>query len=350
MSLHIRIGSAMLSGVLLVVGLTSGAQALPRTAISTNNPVANVLVTVALAPGEQPTWTKTSHYVGAVTYADGQPITTVETLDVSMKGSWWTTARSVTTAADGTFGMDIAPACPGSSTLTVTVRAVNNHGTATTSLNLAVAKTSAVIRLEIGDGKIPNQAGGWGGTFGISVLGATGTSTYEAYVQPIRGTQTVLAQGAVAYGVPQLPVPNIYTFVRKSLVTIVFHGDEGVLPGTTTIDVTVAPGLVLAAAGSGQTSNSPGTWHFKRKGDPQWFGAVGPHSLASQVRLIIQKRVGTTWRSYRTLRPSNSGDGFAFYSFPGPHLVKVLFRARLVYTGNADFAKATSSWRQFKFR
>jgi hypothetical protein len=67
------------------------------------------------------------------------------------------------------------------------------------------------------------------------------------------------------------------------------------------------------------------------------------------VRLIIQKPVGTTWTSYRTLRASYAGNGLVNYAFPRPHQLKVRFRARLVYAGTADFVHSTFAWRQFDF-
>jgi len=257
--------------------------------------------------------------------------------------SIWNKASTVTTATDGTFGLDIAPPCPGSFTLTVAADQVNDHRSSRVSLTPTVARINPTIQMLVGDAAHPLQAGGWGSTVDISVPAGYGNGTYEAYTQPVRGTRKLLVQGSTFGGVVQSPSLFNYVFPRKSVVTVLFHGDQGLVPGTATFVVTVAPGSALTAVG--HTSTTTGTWHFKRKADPQWLGGVGPSRLAPQVRLVIQKRVGTTWKSFRTPRASYAGNGFVNYTFPGSHQVKVPFRARLVYAGDADFVHSASAWR-----
>ena len=319
--------------------------------LTTEVPFVDGQVTVSLGAGQRPTWNSMSTYTGTLRYADGSPVTVPETVWGTMTGACGgTTSSTATTAADGTYSMAILPACPGRSTLTVTTIQVNSHRAARASIDVAVAKATPTITFGASDsihGNLTTLIAGSGtAKFDGSVAYGLGASTLNFFAQPRLGAKRKI--GTITLKDGWFASGNVfYDFPKTAVISVEFSGDDALNPGTASEAFTVRPSLALSAPGHRVKGTS---WTFKHTVAPKLVGSCRPAQPGKALTLVVQKKVKGVWKAFRRVTATEGQPGnAAFGAFPGSHPAKTVFRAKVIWAGDADLLAGQTGWTTIRF-
>jgi hypothetical protein len=198
-------------------------------------------------------------------------------------------------------------------------------------------------------GSTPHEANGSSQALIVTVPGGQGRSTADLYAQPRRGAKVHLGTTHLVDGQAQSWDVS-YDFPRRSVITVVFHGDAGFLPATKATTFTLKPSVALLAFNHYSQVQDKTVWRFNHKRDPELQGQLLPVPRGPKVRLVIQKLIKGKWKAFHTqvLRVEDYSDT-GLKPFPGRHPKGSVFRFRVVWAGNLDFAASTSQWRTIRF-
>jgi hypothetical protein len=146
-------------------------------------------------------------------------------------------------------------------------------------------------------------------------------------------------------GIPVGSPSMYYIFQRTTTLTLRYSGDDGLLPGSTSVVVHVRPTLGMSVSAKG-LGRAPVT-SMSRRQIPQLIVSMYPLGAGRHLRIVVQRKVGTKWVQVASISKTTSKFGVATY-WAGPRKAGQVFRVRAIWAGDATLLPSTSPWRQFK--
>lgn len=310
-----------------------------------------VEVSAELAPGQTVQWGQYAHYVGRVTAAEGPAISTPLSIGGSASGTcgWSGAYIQVQSAADGTFAFDARPACPHDSTLSVGSGSDAEHepGSAP-ALSSAVERGPPLLDMGCafpGDPWITDWQRPTVVTAGISFW-AVGRGLLDVYVQPYGKSKVLLSHGWLNYGMGTGTNPDYYAD-RRTVVTAVYHGDEGLLPSSRTCVLSVRPYVHHEISNAYRAADGWKLFHLRT--NPHITASIKPAHAGKSLRIVAQRYVNGTWRPEVSRSVAMDRDGFIYTAYRGHRAVGAKFRVQTKWLGDVDHAPVSTGWRYFRF-
>lgn len=310
-----------------------------------------VATSVQLAPNQTVRWGEPAHYTGQVTALEGPAISTPMVIVVYGTGTCAPSPVQLTrfqSAADGSFTFDAMPVCVHDTTVNaVAWLDADYKGVAGPTVSSPVAIGGpATVRIDYGRSGAPAVIDWDSRSTFIQALvpWATGRTLVEVYAKPYGRAKVLVHRQWLNSG---WDPGFIYSPNRRTVISAVYHGDEGMLPGSATSVMWVRPSMQGSVTGDFRTANGWTVFHVRH--NPFFQAGMTPAHRGKALRLVVQRKVDGVWRTTVSRSVTQDRWGGIGTDYRGPRVAGARFRFRATWAGDADHVAAASPWRYFRF-
>jgi hypothetical protein len=297
-------------------------------------------VTVAGPPSV--VWGSAGAYTGRVTRSDGDRLPApVQVTGVSRGACGTSRTVNATTDLAGAFRLAVAPACPVSSTLTVTFAATADLGGSTAAVTTPVKARPGSVAINLYakngtllTGRVP------AGTVKVApvVTPSTSPCAVDLYVQWAGGSRTLLGRTS---GTGGSCGSRQVSFAGNGTLSAVFAGTD--VTGAAKAGRAVKVAAKITGTISGQYRVNGGGYYFHR-GKPFKVAAVlSPAKAGDRVQIVVQRRVDGAWKAFRTVTVATS-DGKAAATVKAATKAGQKYRVQVRWPGNARLDAVSTTW------
>jgi hypothetical protein len=287
-------------------------------------------------------WGSAGTYTGRVTRSDGAALSAPVPVTAVSRGACGTTRTvKATTDLTGAFRLAVAPACPVSATLTVTVAASADLGGSSATVTTPVKARPGAVAIKLYakngaelTGRIP------AGTVKVApvVTPSTSPCAVDLYVQWAGGRRTLVGRTSATGGSCG---SRQVSFAGNGTLSAVFAGTDVTGPATASRAVKVAGKLTGTV--SGHYRSSGGVYYFHR-GQPFKVAAVlSPARAGDRIQVVVQRRVDGAWKAFRTVTVATSG-GKAAATIKAATTAGEKYRVRVSWPGDARLDAVSTAW------
>lgn len=287
-------------------------------------------------------WGSAGAYTGRVTRSDGTRLPAPVQVTGVSHGTCGT-RRTVTATTDltGAFRLAVAPACPVSSTLTVTFAATGEVGGSTAAVTTPVKARPGSVAVKLYakngtllTGRVP------AGTVKVApvVTPSTGTCAVDLYIRWAGGSRTLLGRTS---GTGGSCGSRQVDFAGNGTLSAVFAGTD--VTGAATADRAVKVAGVLTATISGHYRVSGGVYYFHRGKPFKAAAALSPAKAGDRVQIVVQRRVDGKWKAFRTVTAATSA-GKAAATVKAATAAGEKYRVQVRWPGNARLDAVSTAW------
>lgn len=305
-------------------------------------------VSVESADGEPARWGQESRYVGRVTALEGPAVSSPLPIFAQATGTCgWSSEAYATTAPDGTFEFSILPACPHDSELEVQSGRAGDLGSArTTLMPVSVAKGPSSVNI---DYSLPT---------GSSTTDWLTPTSIQAWVWPWAAGKGLMDVYAQPYGKAKVRMLHVwvtggdnpgftYHADRRTVITAVYGGDEGLLPSSRTSVLSVRPYMHQQIQYAYRAADGWKVYHLRT--NPHISANITPAHPGKSLRIVVQRYVNGGWRAEVARSVTLDRDGFIDTDYRGHRAIGAKFRVQTKWAGDVDHAPVSSGWRYFRF-
>jgi hypothetical protein len=249
---------------------------------------------------------------------------------------------AVTTTDGGAFTVADTVTAGGTSTYTVGFAGDDTYAAATATASVTVARTATAVAVSTDKAGYP-----YGGraTITAKVSRFHDGRSVCFYATPAGGARVqIKCATANTAGV----ATATYAATRRTTFTASYAGDQWYAPASGSRTVTAAAHVDEALTGSYKSSGGYRLYH--RAVNPNLIAGVSPNRAGACVKITAQAYVQGKWRTVATaacLRLNR--DSLAAAVLKGSHPVKVAYRMRASFVGDATNTGSDGAWLKVKF-